>query len=154
MKKAFTMIELIFVIVIIGIITAVALPRLTATRDDAVISGMVSNVRVALGDFQGYYTAVGNNIWNTDSIRKATSTPLGTSCDTLVEANTSISPNTFVLCHDDIICVSFETTVEGHLIITDGTVTTNRICEAVKIDPSMLTMSNKTYKLGGETVVR
>ena len=35
MKKAFTMIELIFVIVIIGILAVIAIPKLTASRDDA-----------------------------------------------------------------------------------------------------------------------
>ncbi len=34
---AFTMIELIFVIVIIGILSAVAIPKLAASRDDAVL---------------------------------------------------------------------------------------------------------------------
>ena len=37
MKKAFTMLELIFVIVVIGILAAVAIPRLMVTRNDAVI---------------------------------------------------------------------------------------------------------------------
>lgn len=40
MKKhtpAFTMIEMVFVIVILGILAAVAIPRLAATRDDAVL---------------------------------------------------------------------------------------------------------------------
>ena len=37
-KKAFTMIELIFVIVILGILAAVAIPRLAATRTDADIT--------------------------------------------------------------------------------------------------------------------
>jgi len=36
-KPAFTMIELIFVIVVLGILAAVAIPRLAASRDDAVL---------------------------------------------------------------------------------------------------------------------
>lgn len=38
MKEAFTIIELIFVIVILGILSAIALPRLGSVREDAVIS--------------------------------------------------------------------------------------------------------------------
>ena len=37
-KKAFTMIEMVFVIVILGNLAAVAVPRLAATRDDATIT--------------------------------------------------------------------------------------------------------------------
>jgi len=38
MKKGFTLIELVFVIVVIGILSAIAIPRFAATRDDAVVS--------------------------------------------------------------------------------------------------------------------
>ena len=38
MKKAFTMVELVFVIVVIGILSAIAVPKFAATRDDALIS--------------------------------------------------------------------------------------------------------------------
>jgi general secretion pathway protein G len=45
MKRfAFTMIELVFVIVILGILAAVAIPRLSATRDDAQIAKGRSDV--------------------------------------------------------------------------------------------------------------
>ena len=37
-RKAFTMLELTFVIVIIGILSAVAIPKFAANRDDATIS--------------------------------------------------------------------------------------------------------------------
>jgi general secretion pathway protein G len=37
MKKAFTMIELIFVIVILGILASVAVSKMAVTRDDAII---------------------------------------------------------------------------------------------------------------------
>lgn len=148
------MIELIFVIVIIGILAAVALPKLTATRDDAVISTIVSNVRVALSDFEAYYISQNNTIWNTATVHNVTNALLLTSCNAPVDDNTSISPNTFVLCHDDVICLSFKTTAEGHLTIIDGTVETDRICEAVKADPAIRNLSNKTYVLGGQSTVR
>jgi len=43
-RKAFTMIELIFIIVIIGILATVAMPRLAATRDDAEITVLASAI--------------------------------------------------------------------------------------------------------------
>ena len=67
-KKAFTMIELIFVIVVIGILAAVAVPKLAMNRNDAIIAkakATVSAVRSALaterqkrilrGDFDKIY---------------------------------------------------------------------------------------------------
>jgi len=72
-KKAFTMIELLFVIVVIGILAGVAIPRLAATRDDAEITKgatILSSIRNALsierqkrilrGDFTPI-TAVGDS---------------------------------------------------------------------------------------------
>lgn len=58
--KAFTMIELIFVIIILGIISTVAIPRLAATRDDAEISKAANNLAIFINDLASYYTAKGN----------------------------------------------------------------------------------------------
>ena len=155
MKRAFTMIELIFVIVIIGILAAVAIPKLSTTRDDAEISKIVANARVLLQDFQNYYTSQGNSKWLSDDVTKVTSILLNeANCGSPIDVTTAISPKTFVLCHNDVACLSFTTIDEGKLTITDGTVTTDPICEAVKTVPALMVMSNTSYKLAGETVKR
>lgn len=51
MKKAFTMMELIFVITIIGILAAIAVPKFAATRSDAEVTkakATIASVKAAL----------------------------------------------------------------------------------------------------------
>ncbi|MCI7237665.1 type II secretion system protein [Campylobacter sp.] len=57
MKNGFTMIELIFVIVISGILASIAISRLTSTREDAEISATVANLHTLLRDAASYYVA-------------------------------------------------------------------------------------------------
>ena len=65
-RRAFTMIELVFVIVVIGILAAIAVPKFSATRDDATLvkaRTTVASIRSAIsteiqkrmmaGDFSG-----------------------------------------------------------------------------------------------------
>lgn len=75
-KKAFTMIELVFVIVIIGILASVALPKLAATRDDAKIVPIITNIRTLLQDIEGTYTTKGRAFYITAKTPQITDVPL------------------------------------------------------------------------------
>ena len=59
-KNAFTMIELIFVIVILGILGAIAFPRLVATRNDAKVAVDLMNVAQGLHNLAAEYTSKGS----------------------------------------------------------------------------------------------
>jgi general secretion pathway protein G len=58
-RAGFTMIELVFVIVILGILASVAIPKLAATRDDAEVATGVQRVSNMITDIGGYYTGHG-----------------------------------------------------------------------------------------------
>ncbi|ANE35422.1 putative type II secretion system protein [Campylobacter iguaniorum] len=59
MKKGFTMIELVFVIVILGILASLAVPKLAATKDDAEAAKAAVEMKDAINQLATYYIVKG-----------------------------------------------------------------------------------------------
>ena len=89
MKKGFTMIELIFVIVILGILASVAVPRLAGTKADAEESAAVANLRTLVSDLNTYYVATGD-LPETTTWNQITNVPLNDATKKASEAGASI----------------------------------------------------------------
>lgn len=134
MKKGFTMIELIFVIVILGILAAVAIPRLAATRDDAEISKAATNIQTLATDLGAYYTAQGH-FNNTISVMTNVATPVRVKQEDCLTIGTIANDTVGVTIHN-----------------------TTGLCQKVWSMPGLLQLSNKigsdnnSFKFGGSNV--
>ncbi|CAA6817724.1 MAG: Unknown protein [uncultured Sulfurovum sp.] len=83
-KKAFTIIEFVFIIVMIGILSTVIIPRLMTTRDDAKVAFCVESVGLFMRDLSSYYTSQGNfstNIKDMTNVEIHETTPITSSGD-------------------------------------------------------------------------
>ena len=65
-NKAFTLIELIIVIVIIGILVAVAMANMGKNTDDSKIARAKADIRLVAGALDRYYADTGNTEFSED----------------------------------------------------------------------------------------
>ena len=138
MKRAgFTMIELIFVIVILGILAAVAIPKLAATRNDAKVASEMTSVAQVIQNLGAEYVATGD-------IKAAS----------ITEANSAT--NCFT------IAAGSNTSTDGNITVT-GTASNSTACnstlsglvntKAAKNSILNADKSAKTFSFGGSGIV-
>lgn len=132
MRAGWTFIELIFIIVIIGVLAAIAIGKLSVTRDDAKLSATVSNMHICINDAAAHYAATSQDYTDTDH-------PY--SCD---ENNT--------VCYDIVYSINGEDfNVTTDPTGTDSSGQTHLFCADIENVGGHLA---KSYTFGGSTIQR
>ena len=126
------MIELIFVIVILGILASVAIPRLAATREDAEISAAVANLRTLVSDVTAYYTAKGE--FGTAKWNEITNVPLANAGGTNATADGNLKVGNVNDCIK-VKLVEKTATAPAHIVFTKQSSPTGACDQVLKADP-------------------
>ena len=131
MKKGFTMIELIFVIVILGILASVAVPRLAGTKADAEESAAVANLRTLVSDLNTYYVATGDipeaTTWN-----QITNVPLKDATKKASDAGASIKVGGKECIDVKFVAESTDGNTQAHIKFAENSTNkTDSVCKKV-----------------------
>lgn len=152
------MIELIFVIVILGILAAVAIPRLTATRDDAKVTTKVHEGTQFVNEIGAYYTSHGTfGTLQEMTNSKMTTTLDSETRDTSIDMNASSAVTVYLTDGNSKSCVSFASGIgsaDGNLTVTNlsGGSTVCRGIEKALSDKNISSVDGVTHKFGGNQV--
>lgn len=143
------MIELIFVIIILGALATIAIPRLAATIDDAEISKSASNLATLIMDISTYYTSVGEfksdikwkNITNVNLLLD--------NSGSAIDNTTSINTDVFLSVKNK--GCSKISVSDGIVTVSNIGISNDAICVAFNEVESVKKLT-KTHKFGGSNV--
>ena len=68
-RKGFTLIELLIVVVIIGILAAIAIPKFASTKEKAYVTAMRSDLRNLMTAQESYFSDYGTYAKQTDALK-------------------------------------------------------------------------------------
>ena len=125
--SGFTILELIFVIIIISVLSTIAIPRLLATKDDAVLSSLKYTVSLLMKSSIEYNAIIGK-IKDIKEVVTLDDVKWRVTDNTKKEANKS-----YIYKTDDIECIKFQIIDDSmQVLIADSKSNSIGICSKVR----------------------
>lgn len=131
-RVGFTMIELIYVIVIIGILAVVSIPKLSATRTDAQAAKLSSNLATVVSDLAAHHIAADAFTGNWETLTNVPLTTDNTGTTTATGQTVTANPTVYlgIGATATQTCYSIKADTNGTIEVTALASGTNPTCTA------------------------